>query len=213
LPVYTINGASRPTKVVDVGGDFKRVFPKSVDFSKFRDFSTLEDGTHVRKNEFQQGLPVETDFLPKQLKWGHGELKKGLPDFLKHHSIFIASENLRRVVDEYEPGVHQFSPVEIVWKNGGSSIPYYWFYPCNRIDSINDALSTFDFNEYGGRPKRWLYRPGGKLVYDLQKIGGTHLWLDRGYFSTDGIMISEALKNAFEANGLTGILYFEHEAV
>lgn len=210
MPVYTMNNKSRPTKVVPVGGDFRNVYPRNVDFSKFKSFARVEDGTIVNKNAFQQGLPVEAEHLPRQLKWGHGELKKGLLDLLMHHSIFIASENLRRVVEQHDPGVHQFVPVEITWKNGGSSIPYYWLYPCNRIDSIHGTLSTYKYVETA---KSWHHRPEGKLVFDLQKIGNVHMWLDRGYSTTDGIMISQTLKDAFEAAGLTGSVYFERETV
>jgi hypothetical protein len=213
LPVYSINVSSRPTKVVALDGNFDTVYPAGVDFSEFRDFAVLPDRSFVSKRAGQQGLPVEPDNLPKRLKWGHGELKKGIPDFEKYFGIFIASDNFRRVVERHEPGVHQFVPVEITWKNGGTSIPYYWLYPCNRFDSINDALTTFEARESEGRPKRWMHRPGGKLVFDLGKIGGTHMWLDRGYHSSDAIRISQTLKNAFEAAGLTGILYFEGEAV
>jgi hypothetical protein len=213
LPVYTINKGTPPTKVVPIGGDFGQVFPHGIDFSRFGSFASLPDGSHVQKHAFQQGVPVEPEHLPKQLIWGHGELKKGVADLLKHNSIFIASENIRRVVEAHEPGVHQFVPVEIRWKNGGSAIPYYWLYPCNRIDSIHDTLTTFDCKEFKPGIKRWLHRQGGKIVYDLNKIGDVHMWLDRGYLNTDGIMISQALRSAFEAAKLTGILYFEREAV
>lgn len=213
MPVYTINNGGTPTKVVPKGGDLKQVYPSGVDFSRFRDFAVLPDGSHIERKFAQQGVPVVPDGLPKQLVWGHGAMKKGVADFLKHSSIFIASENIRRLVEAHEPGVHQFVPVEIVWKGGAAPIPYYWLYPCNRIDSINDALTTYDCREHKPGVRSWSHKPGGKIVYDIGKIGNVHMWLDRGYHNTDGIMISQTLKNAFEAARLTGILYFEREAV
>jgi hypothetical protein len=199
--------------VVDLDGNFRAVYPRDVDFSKYPNFAVLDDRSHVRKTEFQQGLPVVPDHLPKRIKWGHGELKKGIADLVKHHAIFIASDRFRRVVESLEPNVHQFVPVEITWTNGGTAIPYYFLYPCKRIDSVNEALTTYEANQYKDGPKTWSHRPGGKLVFDLGKIGSTHMWLDRGYHNTDGIMVSETLKRALETEGLTGILYFEREAV
>ncbi len=213
MPVYWINSAARPTKVVAKDGDLKQVVPSGLDFSQFQNFAVLPDGSFVTKNAFQQGVPVVPDHLPKKLVWGHGTLKKGIDDFLHPFSIFIASENVRQVIEAHEPATHQFVPVEIVWKDGAAPIPYYWLYPCNRIDSINEQLTTFDCKEGRAGIKTWWFRPDGKVVHDLDKIGPVHMWLDRGYHNTDGIMISETLKNAFEAANLTGIRYFEREAI
>jgi hypothetical protein len=210
MPVYTINNSSRPTKKVTVDGDRNQVYPLGIDFSKFGTFGAFEDGTIIHKTVAQQGLPVKPDFLPKGIKWGHGEMARGILDFEMCEGVFIASENFRRVVEGLEPNIHQFVSVNIFWKNGKPDIPYYWLFPCNRIDSIHDTLSTFEYKE---KTKSWRHVPGGKLVYDLAKIGGTHMWLDRGNHSTDGINVSEACKKAMEAAKLKGILYFEREAV
>lgn len=211
MPVYVINTSARPTKVAQVGGDWSEVYPADIDFSEFRDFGVLPDGTIASKEFAQQGLPIRGEYLPKELKWGHGELKEGVHDFLQTNSCFIASEKFRNTVEALEPGIHQFVEVKITWKNGEAKQRYYWLFPCNRIDSIHDQLCTYDFKERNGI-RRWQWKPDTKLVFDLQKIGNTHMWLDRGYHNTDGINISETLKNALEDAKITGVNYYEFEA-
>lgn len=98
----------------------RQVFPSGVDFIPPRDFAVLADGSHVLRKFAQQGVPVVPDGLPKQLVWVHGPMKKGVADFLMHSSIYIASENIRRLACRFQFGLEAICVILRSHDDGGS---------------------------------------------------------------------------------------------
>ncbi|TJV04208.1 MAG: DUF1629 domain-containing protein, partial [Mesorhizobium sp.] len=80
-------------------------------------------------------------------KGGRGKI---MPADLMMHNSFFVSGKFREVVEKLEPGLHQFVPVELLWKDGSHAASYFWFYPCNRIDGMDREQTTHEFREKSG---------------------------------------------------------------
>ena len=76
-------------------------------------------GSIMRADYFRSGNRLQTEHIPTQIR---PKRKKGtLPDYAGHALAQVCSPAFRDVVDAHDPGLHQFVPVEIVWKDG--SVP------------------------------------------------------------------------------------------
>ncbi|WP_415156263.1 imm11 family protein, partial [Maritalea sp.] len=135
------------------------------------------------------------------IRWGGG--KRDLGDFQKMASHFLVSVKLRDLIEELEPGVHQFQPIELIWKKDEShAADFFWFNPCNRVDGIDRTHSTAKFDEKTGK---WKYE-GGEFVVNLEQVAGHHIWVDsRASFGTN--WVSEAFYNAAHQAGIKGIKF------
>jgi hypothetical protein len=108
---------------------------------------------------------------------------------------------VKDVIENFEPHIHQFFPVELVWKDGGHAAYRFWFVPCNRLDTVDRARTTFEFRNV------WFLDGSKKeLVFSRSQIGSHHVWIDKFIvMPTPGI--SEALKASLDAAGITGAHY------
>ena len=104
------------------------------------------------------------------------------------------------ILEELEPGVHQFWPMELYIKNEKIG-DAYWLNICNRLDTMHRKL-TYPFNERG------FWKPTkdnpGRLVFEVQKIGEHHAWHDK---FRGGTFISEEFAARLQAAGVTGLSY------
>lgn len=204
MAVYTIfddTGEEYESGFGLLDGDMKKVLPVGFQFHPVTNGARLPDGTRVKKNEFYQGVRVDLAHLPtKVLVKGK---KRELTDLQRTNNIFMVSDNLRRVVDQLEPDVHQFKPVELVWEDGSHAGSFFWFYPGNSIDSIDREKTTHAFDESAGL---WVSKPGGQYVVNLAKLSGNNIWIDpRTHFGS--VFVSESFKQAMADAGVKGIGY------
>jgi len=217
MPVYTIysdmsdeyetQGGVVDTELLD--GDFKKVIPVGIDFHPSAQAALMGDGTIIYEKSAYQGVPVDLSHLPTKVQWGGG--KRELSDILKTFSKFLVSKKLRDVIEKLEPQVHQFAPLELIWMQDNSHAgDYFWFYPCNRIDSLDRELTTYDFDEDIGL---WKHVDGKKPVVNLLQVGDAHIWIDPRWNTFGNLCVSEAFKQAMDAAGVTGIGYNETEVV
>ncbi|WP_353682751.1 DUF1629 domain-containing protein [Mesorhizobium sp.] len=132
-------------------------------------------------------------------KGGRGKI---MPADLMMHNSFFVSGKFREVVEKLEPGLHQFVPVELLWKDGSHAASYFWFYPCNRIDGMDREQTTHEFREKSGL---WMNRPGGSYVVNLQRVGGRNVWIDPRMSGFDLPFVSETFKLAMSEAGVRGI--------
>ena len=187
-------------------GDFSSAFPVGIDFDPGVKAAFLEDGTLLQQSAAYQGVPVDMSGLPKKIRWGGG--KRDLGDLLMTASHFLVSTKMRNVIEALEPKVHQFQPVELIWKDDSHAVNFFWFNPCNRVDGIDRTHSTAKFNEKIGK---WKYE-GGEFVINLDQVAGHHVWIDsRASFGT--VWVSKEFKKAMEDAGVTGIRYSKYEVV
>lgn len=126
----------------------------------------------------EHGYRVIGDTAPKKMLWEGGD--NPLPDIIQRNCLAI-SPGFRDLVEQFEPGVHQFFPVEIYKaRNSDSSATYYWINVCNRIDSIDpDQSNLYWKSNYAGERGSWRKKDGeDKLVFSLRNISDRHLWMD-----------------------------------
>ncbi len=207
MAVYTIyndTGEDHISGFKFLDGDMKQVLPVGFEFNPVTHSAKLPDGTRVRKKEFYQGVRVDLTHLPTKVVW-KGR-KRQLTDLQRAHNILLVSDGFRKVVEELEPGIHQFAPVELVWEDGSHAASFFWFYPCTRIDGMDRDHTTHRFEDSAGL---WMNNPGGKYVVNLGKVGNHHVWIDPRMNSFDLPFVSRALKKHLEDAGVRGVGYHE----
>lgn len=207
MSVYTIyndTGEEYISGFELLDGDMKQVVPVGFEFHAGIGAARLSDQTWVEKKAFYQGVPVDPTHLPTKVMW-KGQ-KRQLADVQRAHNIFLVSDGFRRVLEGLETNVHMFVPVDLVWEDGSPAAPYFWFYPCARVDGIDRQRTTHQFHEKSGL---WTNKSGGIYVVNLKQVEGHHLWIDPRMNSFDLPFVSEDFKRAMTDAGVTGIGYYE----
>lgn len=156
-------------------------------------------GVRISANYVYTGRPYEKDHIPTRIEL-EGPKRK-IPDLYSGYGLFV-DEKFKATVEKFEPDVHQFFPVEFVWKDGSHAASRYWFVPCNRLDTVDREKTTFEFRNVwfldGSRDK--------DLVFNRSQIGAHHIWIDK-FIVMPTPAISETLKAELDAIGLTGAHY------
>ena len=161
--------------------------------------------------------------MPTKMRW---KSQRPIPDFTKSRCITV-SERAKSVIEQFEPGVHQFIPVDFQYANTDKWERRYFLNVCHRIDSMDNEKATMvlktvfvaprNANIYRWRPvsnfvsnnEQHLIPPHlssatkSKLVFSRAKIGNKHLWFDK--FLGYGPYLSDELGAAFTTAGLTGL--------
>ncbi|WP_425462422.1 imm11 family protein [Maritalea mobilis] len=123
---------------------------------------------------------------------------------------YLVDEKFKDVVDELEPDTHQFFPVELFWSDGSSAGQRYWFFPCNRLDTVDEERTT-------KKRRGKLWHPGrdfendGQFVFNRSQINGHHIWIDRFMVGIIGILMSNQMHDALLAEGVTGMGFNKFE--
>lgn len=171
-----------------------------------------------------QGYAVAPDSAPKSFLWKSTSKRPPAYAF-GNNSVMLVSSRFRDLVDQFEPGVHQFLPVN-VYSSKTATEPfdqYYWFVVCNLIDSINPERTTLTWRgeyderiEGGLRRGFWKYdhdmSPPPRAVFDLKRIGNRQLWRDP-YYTRDYVNCSDTFGDAMIASGLSGFALRRYEQV
>jgi hypothetical protein len=147
------------------------------------------------------GRPIKPDNVPIKFEWG-GPKNRKLPDALYGSGVVFASDRLKELIERFEPGVHQFFPIDIIYKsNKELAAKMFFLNICARLDSVDRELTTCPF------PDEIMWRPdkGGTLVFNMDQIGNHHLWHDKHIMH--GWMISDQLHDAFVAQKITGLVF------
>lgn len=164
---------------------------------------------------------VDPANLPKHFKWLSHDCSP--PDDFDQTPWMNISARAKAAIEELEPGVHQFVPVEYLDKNGKHLENRYWFITGRIIDSVDREHTNLIFHLSSWRPVRDIARrfpdlvPLGadlteepKLVFNLSQIGTAHMWLDR-YAGSGGKgsppFVSQAMHDHLQASELTGVAY------
>ncbi len=224
--VYQFGGSANNTNPIDIefiGG--------SMGLLQLQD-PTTDDGWLDRN--LRTGRPVDPTHVPTRVEWD--DPRRPMPDYDSHWGANISvSDRIREIIERFEPGVHQFLPLECHNIRQGT-IEHRWFLvPCARIDSVNADHTTFarydlfveplgiwiwywqapfDFRRKGKAhllPEHLKNEDNPKLVFDLAKIGNRHMWIDKHLNS--GPYISDALAAALREGIFTGLGLHPMESV
>jgi len=194
-------------------GDFKQVYPTGFEFNPNStdpaaagNLLQQEDRTFVMRIKSYQGLPVDLTHVPTRIQY-QGK-RSEIVDLMMTANWFFMTEKLKTIIEELEPGVHQFKPVELVDAKGAHLADYFWFVPCNRVDSMDREHTTHEFYE----ERKWKHENGKKYVVSLKQTASYHLWIDPR-LSSGSVFISQTLHDALVAADLKGIGFGELETI
>lgn len=109
---------------------------------------------------------------------------KKLGDLIMLNSRILAvSEKLRSIIEDIEPGVHQFFPISIVQPRSTYPEKFYTFVIRNYRDSFRDMENvlpkltdgeSYTFTEIGKSG-------ASKMYFDQSQVGGAHVWRERRF--------------------------------
>ncbi|PID36785.1 MAG: hypothetical protein CR993_03295 [Rhodobacterales bacterium] len=144
----------------------------------------------------------------KLLRKGPGIKRAKLLDVNRWRG-FLVCQTFKDIVEEFEPGVHQFFPMEYYDSKGEKKIGEgYWMIICQRLDTLHDTLCIpprnergfiDDFNEeYADRDKSL-----DRVVFSKEKAAGYHMWHDKFYPGAN--LFSNELAERLIGAGLTGL--------
>ena len=158
------------------------------------------------------GRPVIPDKVPTKLKRsGPGIKRAKLLDVNRQSGgIDLVNQTFKDIVEEFEPGVHQFFPMEYFDAKGKEKIGEgYWMIICQRLDTLHDTLCIPPRNEKGFIDRRnpeYADRDKSldRVVFSKDKVKGHHMWHDK---FTSGNLFSNALAERLIAADLSGLYY------
>jgi hypothetical protein len=213
LMVYGLN--VKPEHGMDwdfepLDGDFRKV--GLVDESP-------DDGINPRGRPFTSGRAVDPANVPTKVQWKDRHSPRYIPDFSTGPFLHV-SARAKALIEEFEPGVHQFLPVEFV-DIDGNFLENRWFLAvCNRLDSLDREHTKGMLRIANGSMwipvrdligfKDDLIPPDTdlaiepKMVFSRIQIASAHMWCDK-HLTGGGPFISDALATAIKAKGLTGL--------
>ena len=130
---------------------------------------------------------------------------------------FVVSQRYKNLVESFEPGVHQFSPVEIFHRDGtpyGESFYYHRVYLF--IDAVNPVLGGLEKSWMTAHPESnpdrygWKFVRGSrdKLAVFKDKIAGRATWRDTRYFVVT--FCSDAFVEKLKAGNFRGWQTINH---
>lgn len=148
------------------------------------------------------GRRVKPESLPKVIRW---KSKRSLLDF-EVAFVKTVSERFRALIEDIEPGVHQFEPIQFIAQDR-SPLDTRWFWQvCNRLDTVDRAKTDMVMGNFVWKPNDDIpkdQRVG--VIFDLSKIGNIQFWHDKHLSA--GTYCSDNAKARIEAAGVTGVAF------
>lgn len=155
--------------------------------------------------QMMQGYRVVAEDAPKKVRWL--STVRAVPDYDKCGGVPYVSERLRDLIEQFEPGVHQFIPVDLYRPKAKEPFAtHYWFVVCSRIDSVDAEHTTFHWEGDRSRGIGFWNGKGDqslKLIFSGSQIGQHHVWIDQ-YLNPNWLYISDTFHDALIENGMTG---------
>ena len=171
----------------------------------------------------QRGCRIKTEHMITKILW-HSQ--RQVPDICGPFIGKAVSDRFRDIVEELEPDVHQWLPVEFIDKKKNHLAHRWYFIPCNRIDSVDEDRTTMVKYKGGwSNPKNLIRRGEGYLlpddydpenkiryVFSESKAAGYHAWRDKG-IRIYHHLISDELAALLKAADLSGLDLIKAESV
>ncbi len=142
-----------------------------------------------------KSLVPKQDLLPKS---GYSERKrKRIPDFIEQRSCQFVSQSFKDLVEELEPGVHEFFPFLLRIGFWGDHAPQSYYVmnimtklPCVDIDAGGVSVGRDRFGNIAYlSPEHFPYK---QITLRKSDIQGLHVWRDQylsgSFFVSDDFM-------------------------
>lgn len=154
---------------------------------------------HFQSSHPHAGRPIIPETVPRGVYWGH--LRILPPQAFRLGLRYIVDDVFREVVESFEPGKHQFIPVEVMHHRTSKKFgDWFFFHICTRIHTVSKEATT------AIRPSGGMYEPRtGKIVFSEEQRGNHHVWTDK--LILDGTYVSDDLHDALIERKITGLSF------
>lgn len=173
---------------------------------KYKQLSFAHSQANRDRNYNNKPYPLEI-FPDKMVQISAHKL---LPDILYSGTLHLAlSQRFKDIIETFEPGLHQFQPVEVITKSGKpSETQYYYFRNLQCLDGCVDyEKSILSDDSIPGRKfrPRLAWFGDDELAMKRSLIEGRHFWHDKHFSSY--WFFSEDLKAEVERQSLKKLKY------
>lgn len=181
---------------------------------EYQDFSTpmfefVSEPKNMALIGLSVGYPLNADRFATVARQ---QKNKKIHDVFPLPGVNAVSERFKEIVELYEPGVHQFFPVELFDKAGNRVPSNYYIFNCTVcVDAVLVAHSEVSWSQRLVEP----YDPFPRIdhwdkeILSAQAISGHHVWCG-GLFETNGIYVSDVL---FDDLKRAKIKYFKEKSL
>lgn len=184
---------------------------RNVGFANFAE--TMVPGIGPIGDALTSGFRVKAQDLPKKVRYDDA---RPVLDFDTMEAVDFVSPRAMALIERFEPGVHQFEPVEYVRSDGTHVADMFVFVVCRRLDTMDRAQTNmilYDDLVWLTAKAARRYDPDlvgpeidleakPRFVFNLRQIGDAHFWRD--IYIRPTVYASDALVEAIKAEGLTG---------
>lgn len=188
-----------------VEGNLKHRGPGG-EFVELEDYTPDGGGGLKRGFALSSGRRVKPESLPKVIRWMS---KRPLLDY-EATFVHTVTDRFRALIEEIEPGVHQFEPIKFIAKDR-SPLSTRWFWQvCNRLDTVDREKTDMVMGNVIWMTDDTI--PKGQrigYVFNLSQIGNAQFWFDKHQCSMK--LCSDNAKNRIEAAGITGIRFIQQK--
>ena len=171
---------------------------------------TQDEGRRITAGRVNAGRPLKPDHIPTKLERKPCSLEE-LPLLdveIFHGANLLVSQAFKDLLEELEPDVHQFWPMEIYIKGEMVGLRY-WFIACHRIAALSKKHCYPKLDKYGyWEASKFGHMENDRVVFSRDAIGGRHAWVDKMYSDR---LFSDEFGERLSALHLTGIKLFKRE--
>ncbi|PRY80299.1 hypothetical protein CLV80_101150 [Yoonia maritima] len=172
--------------------------------------NSQDDGHRIVDGTGAVGRPLKPDHIPTKLSrepWSIDRVPLLDVETYLGGSLLVC-ETLKDLLEELEPDVHQFWPMEIYVK-GEMVALRYWFVACHRIRALSREHCYPPLSERGWwDPSPLGQRENDRIVFSSEAIGGRHAWVDKAY--SDRMFSDEFAERLMKLN-LTGLQFVKEQ--
>jgi hypothetical protein len=165
---------------------------------------TPDGGAKLTTLPNEAGRRVYPDSLPKVIRWKSNTKLQDLESAVNIKSVSI---RLRDLIEEIEPGVHQFEPVKYTNKRKEVIEERWCWVICNRLDTVDRDKTNMVLKANALGITRWrdegVFQP--RIVFSVEAIRHAKFWYDR--YLTGSALISDDAKDRIEAARMTGFRF------
>lgn len=164
-----------------------------------------EDGVEEKRGLVGSGLslsrPSSEKNVPKVARYREKYPKPPAVDIFFVDSAVAVTARFKALVDEFEPGLHLFAPIELQYHDGSVMPGEFYFFNCNvDVDCVltDNKTEWFRTSRYGDvSPKMGSIQRLTPLEISLSKpqIDGRHLWTG-GPLGWNQLFVSDAFCKA-----------------
>jgi hypothetical protein len=131
-----------------------------------------------------------------------------LTPWVIYASHWGVSQQVKLIIERFEPGKHQFIPVTVYFN--GDVVTYYTLQINNMSNEIDEDKSHITWSELPGLGRFWRKESHLPLAFPIESIRGIHLWRNE---KARIWMMSGELHDALQSESLLSGLKLQEQVV